>query len=101
MRRAAPSVDAPRSAPEARRWVALCLALVGLGALALGLAGAARCLQGDLARVIEERGLEPDALFYTETEETAEAFNYFSNSAIAAPRSQQRREPDAENPRSW
>ncbi len=50
-------------------------------------------LQGDLARVIEQRGLEPDGLFYTETDEVGEAYNYFGNSAFgSAPNAARSRE---------
>lgn len=74
------------------RWGALGLALLGLGVLAFAVPRAMRCLQGDLARVIDDRGLEPDGLFYTETDETNEAFNYLSNSALGrAMRSGERR----------
>ena len=73
--------DSP-SETTARRWIALALGLAATAAIVFTLATAFHHLQGDFARVIEDRGLEPDALFYTETDEVAEAFNYLTNSAV-------------------
>lgn len=75
-----PATD--RAVPRTRRWVALVIGIVSLAAVAFAVPAAIHFLQGSLARVIEERGLEPDGLFYTETDEVAEAFNYLVNSAL-------------------
>ena len=60
-------------------WKAFVLGAAVLGLFASGVGLAGRSLQGDLARVIDERGVEPDGLFYTETEEASEAHEYLRN----------------------
>ncbi len=83
-----------RQTSRACRWFALALGSLTLVWFAfVFLPAVIGYLQGDLARVIEQRGLEPDGLFYTETDEVGEAYNYFGNSAFgSAPNAARSRE---------
>ncbi len=83
-----------RQTSRACRWYALALGSLTLVWFAfVFLPAVIGYLQGDLARVIEQRGLEPDGLFYTETDEVGEAYNYLGNSALgSAPNAARSRE---------
>ncbi|MEM7233315.1 MAG: hypothetical protein AAF517_14150 [Planctomycetota bacterium] len=68
-----------------RRLAALCRGVVLIAMLAGAIGSLSRWARGDFARIIEERGVEADGLFYSETEEVAEAFNYLYSSRMVGP----------------